>query len=661
MARSRTRSTARPDATAALAGVCLIAGLAAACSQGNSADPPAPQQPGMAPPPAPGAPVSTVPDSYLLGPNRILQSDGTFQIDTPEYAQAYYAAIDPLGEKDTLTKWKAANLFDSGTGTQVTVVFGDVRDLGYGRRMTARQNPDGTIAVYVDNYVVSPVVEYEYSSLNLEAAIVQDPPWRIGTSAMEFSAGPGGGASFAKFFWFDAQTGERELEADADGRGAHAMPSVCIGCHGGRQDPLTPPDAAGSPLFPRVANSTSMARGDVQAWFMPLDVEHLDFSTTPGFTRADQEAALKTLNRMVLCTYPLPAPSAFPEDACRRAATPVEWAGTAAALIKAGYGGDGLPQAVYANAFVPSGWAGEAALYRDVVAPFCRTCHLLRGTAAQSDIDLDSFAKFQAYADRIKAHVIDRGDMPHALLIYDAFWDGGGPEVLASFLEDEDFTVRDPAGAVLRPGRPIAIPGPDRVIRRGATTLSGAASLFSSSYAWSIVSGPDGATPPSGATLINPTSATPVFDASLDGAFVVELVTANGGPSSAPARVTLVVDDALSPAPSAIRFADVKAALQGGGCAGCHFAGGGTPLVLADVDRNGDAVVDATDDRWFYEETRGRINFTDIVSSRLLGKPAGIHHAGGQLPGFDVAAAPGEAARASYDRLLNWILNGAPQ
>ena len=53
-----------------------------------------------------------------------------------------------------LTKWKAANGFDTGTGTQVTAVFGDSRDLGFGRRMTARQNPDGTLAFFVENYLV---------------------------------------------------------------------------------------------------------------------------------------------------------------------------------------------------------------------------------------------------------------------------------------------------------------------------------------------------------------------------------------------------------------------------------------------------------------------------------------------------------------------------
>ena len=33
-------------------------------------------------------------------------------------------------------------------------MFGDRRDLGYGRRMTVRQNVDGTVAAVVENYLV---------------------------------------------------------------------------------------------------------------------------------------------------------------------------------------------------------------------------------------------------------------------------------------------------------------------------------------------------------------------------------------------------------------------------------------------------------------------------------------------------------------------------
>jgi mono/diheme cytochrome c family protein len=640
----------------------LIAALAlGACGQDNTGDTP-----------RPGA--SSLPQgTFLLFPNPQVQADGSLQTDSVAYANAYYAAIDPTNTKDTLAKWKAVNGFDSGSGTQVAVVFGDVRDLGYGRRMTMRQNANGTIAAYVENYLVETVVDYTFSTLNLDAAIQQVPRWHVSTNAIEFSPGPGGGASFLKFFQFDAATGTRNLTVDLDGRGEKVMPGPCLTCHGGRGDPLTPP-SGGQPLFPRVMNSVSLHRGDAQARMQPFDVESFGFSTTPGFTRADQEAALKTMNKMVLCTYPNPGGAAAclaPLVGSRPAAGNDEWQGTAAALIEAAYGGATLPNATYADTFVPAGWAGQTALYQGVVAPACRTCHLLRGTANQSDIDFDTFAKFQSYADRIKVHVFDRGNMPLAKIVFEDFWSTGKADMLANFLDGlgqpSAAVARDGAGTVLRPGRPVAVPGPGRTIGTGATTLSAANSLFSTTYSWSFVSNPGGA------TLTNPNSAQPTFTANANGTYVVQLVTGNGTAQSAPVQQTLVVNSGLTPAPSAIRFSNIKAILQSANasCTVCHSAGGGgaPPIFYGDVDinlnpldidRNGDAVVNATDELWFYTEVRGRINFSDVFASPLLRKPSGNHHNGDLRPEFTATQPPGHASRVDYDLFLNWILNGAP-
>ncbi len=640
----------------------LCAGLLmlASCGGGGS---PGDTRPGSSP-----NPVLTLadPNAFLLFPNPQLQSDGSKQTDTAAYTQAYYAAIDPGNARDTLPKWKAVNGFDSGTGTQVTVVFGDRRDLGYGRRMTARQNTDGTVAFYVENYLVQAGAGYTYSSLNLDAAVVRDTQWLIGINAIEFSPGPVGGASFTKFYNFNASTQQRASAVDLDGRGDKAMPGPCITCHGGRGDALTPADASGQPRFNLVQYSLSQTRGDVQARLHPFEADSFGYSTTSGFTRPDQEAAMKIINKMILCSYPLPSPSALPEDACRRPANESEWQGTAAEFIKAAYGGDGLPNANFADSYVPAGWvsAGQSTLYQSVVAPACRACHIMRGSGGQSDLDFTSYAKFQSYSDRIKAHVVDRGNMPLAKIVYDAYYGSNRPDVMATFLQGEGFNVRDSSGAALRPGRPVADPGPNRVVRQGATTLSAAMSLFSSSYSWTLVSGPNGTTPATGATLSNASSISPTFTSTTDGSYVLQLVTGNGTSSSAPAQLTVVVNNAQTPAPSAIRFTDIKAALQGGLCTNCHSAGGSLPrppLFYTNYDRNGDGAIDATDDAWFYAEVRSRINFTDIAASPLLRKPAGHHHGGNVQVGFNDTLAPGSSGRSNYDLFLSWILNGAPQ
>ena len=644
-----------------------LALLLGACGGGGSGS----SSTGDIVPGAEGPPVAvTGPNSFLLFPNPILASDGTQETNTLEYARAYYAAIDPLNQKDTLVKWKLANgMGTGGAGTfEETVAFGDKRDLGYGRRMTARKNADGTLAFMVENYLVDVGAGYGYSTLNLDAAVSQARKWHIGTNAIEFSPGPSGGVSFVKFYTFDPATGQRALEGELDGRGNKAMPGICITCHGGRGDPLTAPDAQGKRLFPLVAYAVSQQRGDVQARLHSFELDAFDFSAVPGFTRAELEPRLKNINKLILCSYPLPEPSALPEDQCRRSATVNEYQGTAALHLKAAYGGPGLPNATFRDNYIEQSWldAGQSTLYRNVQVPACRVCHALRGTGNQSDIDFTSFDKFDGYSDRIKAHMVDRGNMPLAKLIAETFYSTpASVSAISGFLLGKGF-----ADGAMLPGRPVADPGPDRVVKQGTTTLSALASLYAASYQWSIASGPDGAVPATNATLANASSAQPVFNASSNGTYVLKLTASTGAVQSAPATLRLVVNNALAYTPSALRFAQVKAILQSdsAGCKTCHNAASEVlppiyfiaPDQAQDIDRNGDGRVDGTDNQWFHAEVRGRINFTDIGASPLLRKPSGNHHNGGLRSGFNAALSPGQDDRKDYDLILNWALNGAP-
>ena len=473
------------------------------------------------------------------------------------------------------------------------------------------------------------------------------------------------------------------------------MPNICVSCHGGRADALTPPDATGRQQLSLVQNSAAehekdFQRGDVEAHLAVFEVGTFEFSNRAGFTRPDQEAALKAMNQLVLCTYPvIPAERHSPEDDCRRDAIDSEWQGTAATLIKQAYGGAGLPNAMFVDTLLPDDWItnGQQSLYQNVVAPSCRGCHILRGTRAQADIDLTTFDRFQGYAvfagngypkqqgfdDRIKAHVIDRGNMPLAKIVYDTFWSSSNPPILAAFLEQRGFTVRN-GTTVLQPGRPVADPGPDRVIgiSDGPTRLSAENSVLTDSYDWSIVSGPDGATPPTGATLADPQSVKPTLTVTKAGAYVLQLVANQGSIKSQPASLRIFVQDALPVRSPDIRFADIKKVLQvTGTCLTCHTSNAqgiqrppvffGLAGANPDIDRNGDGIVNAADDALFYAEVRGRINFTDVGASALLRKPAGHHHNGGRLPRFDDTLQPGNTGRLNYDLVQNWILNGAPQ
>jgi mono/diheme cytochrome c family protein len=635
-------------------------------------------------------------DRFLLFPNPQVRADGVFEVGAPEYATAYYEAIDPGSAKDTLAKWKTANNIGVTTGghTERYITVGDQRDLGYGRRMTAHQNPDGTMAFMVENYLVG--AYGGYTPLNAEAAVNQVAQWHLGTNAIEFSPGPNGpaNASFAKFYTYNPTTGERLTTISLDGRPAKAMPTVCISCHGGRGDPLTPPDpVTGKQLFPRVMNSFSQHRGDVQAQLHPFEPAAFDFSTLPGYTRAELEPAMKAINQMVLCSFPLPfgtnPATVPPEDQCRRVATHHEYQGTAAKHLKAMYGGDTLPSPTSATVdnYVEPTWAaaGQSTLYHDVQAQSCRVCHLLRGTGNQSDIDFDTFRHFDSNKDRIKAQIVDRGNMPLAKLIYEKFWGTVGIfQTMATYLLTDLSGMADADGphsgaysdGALMPGRPIADPGPDRVVRPGATALSAAMSLYASSYQWTLTRNPGAA-----ATLTDSTSDRPTFIAAADGTYIVQLVATNTNASSVPTPLTIVVEGALPYAPSALRFAgaapglNIKDILQAGaaGCTTCHKPGGnGTvmpPIFYTNEDRAGTGNPnDATNLHWFYTELRGRINFTDWIASPLLRKPSGHHHGAnfpltGVIPlaGFESGLVPGAAGRADYDKVVSWILNGAPE
>jgi mono/diheme cytochrome c family protein len=420
----------------------------------------------------------------------------------------------------------------------------------------------------------------------------------------------------------------------------------------------------------------------------------------PGYTRADLEANIKTLNKWVLCSYPLPNSASGvgntnAEDQCRRVATLDEWQGGAADIIKAAYGGDGLPNATYVDNYIPASWegAGETSLYLNVVQPVCRMCHILRGTGrtgtgigfgGNNDADFSTFDSFKSTAADIKMHVTDVGNMPLTKVLYSRFW--ATPSMynsLNSFLQNEGYTVTDASGAPLKPGRPIAVAGPDRVVSTlEPATLSAAGSYYADRFTWTIVSNPGNAATLSSTTGVQTTLTVTAPTAAGGQLYGVQLIASKGNVNSDPVILAIaassVPDTASTPLPSKIRFSHIKTILAQGTCITCHSPTSISipqpPIMYGDIDRDRDGVVasavNGTDDVWFYNELKGRINFADIEGSPLLRKPAGHHHGGGGLPqlGFGNVASgvaaeqlpPGDVQRANFNVLLNWILNGAP-
>ena len=188
------------------------------------------------------------------------------------------------------------------------------------------------------------------------------------------------------------------------------MPGPCITCHGGRGDALVP-DATESSRSPSCRTPRRMqrpARRDVQAHLAPLEVDTLRILSVPGFTRAEQEDGLKTMNMFVLCTYPrrirarrrsrrTSGPRPSPHG-------PGRMAGNRRRLDDPSLRRRRLASRMYANtSFHRAG--GASRRVPNVVAPSCRACHILRGTAGptdpQSDIDFTTLAKFESFAKTV--------------------------------------------------------------------------------------------------------------------------------------------------------------------------------------------------------------------------------------------------------------------
>lgn len=608
----------------------------------------------------PQAVTAEQPDHFL----KFLNERGINEaVYTEAYSQAYYAAVDPDSERTTLADWKAANDFqlcseDDPDHTLVTAVFRDTKDLGYGRNMTACRHSDGRVAVFVDNYVVKvfPGDPSNYGPLNLDAAIVENREHLAGTNAIEYSPVDGSGSAqmAAKFYTF-GPSGNRILSADLDGRGKKPMPQPCLLCHGARLMPL---EEDGS--IPDVSIYSAKMN--------QLEVDTFEYSAAyHGFTRAQQEEGLRTINSFVRQTF------ADADSHCEGNRTEACWYGDFAIEVADGRYGGAIETSgsTYNEDFVPAGWqesidrpAGVSVLYTRVIQPHCIACHSLRGTyigelraAADTDTDgsainFESYESFIGYSDLIIDYVYHRGVMPLSLRNYEKFWEDrdGAPAILAGFLPG--FDRYDAKGRVIVPGVPVSMPGGDRIVTTTSEVpLSAEASLYARSYLWEIVDMPVGAS----ASIASPSSVVTSFDADMDGDYTVRLTTRNLRGEDAEEFV-ITVDNALNSLTKAqgdLRFdVDIAPLMQVAAqpgvqqqCTVCHDPGNATYEGIP---------VAYTSDSDIYQNVLTRVDFRDPENSILLRKPTRAQHGGGVI--IDTQTTAGWLV---YNRFLNWIRAGA--
>lgn len=380
--------------------------------------------------------------------------------DTKAEALAYYDTIDPAPagqKKDTLRRWLVANGFNPDAtdyAADTHAVYLNNYDLGFGRDMYMKNgacDPNTAqlpladraghcdVAMVVINY---PTLESAARRLNAIIAV-----------AMEYSAATNGGERFVKFYTFapDRRDGEfkRVLSVNLDGRGEKYMPQACVVCHGGVSGSVG-------------TDGRYAVDGNIHAGFLLWDLGSLLFSDTDqsftnktrysslrqAYTRAVQEAQFKQLNVGAYLTYRDP-PSLPGRYALARE------------LAEGWYGGAGLPQATFRDAFVPNGWsaagldgvagnaddnpASAATIYSDVFARHCRSCHVThipnpalgdpRTQALCNDSPTDDPAGGVGLANQLPMgcyhqfenlsslqDVLSKARMPLARLTLDRFW-----------------------------------------------------------------------------------------------------------------------------------------------------------------------------------------------------------------------------------------------
>jgi cytochrome c5 len=539
------------------------------------------------------------------------------QIETAESARAYYLAIDPQQKKTTLNDWLDANCFDhkavdygvaAAGANGAHAVYTNNFDLGFGRDMYFMK-------CAASNTLASVVVNYP--SLEL-AALKQGP---IIAVAMEYGAAADGSKpdhNFAKFYVFapDDRDGllKRVASANFDRRGQKYVPGACTSCHGGTlptlpanfasatmtypviQDPQKDSQAAPANACGPTTPSACLSPGDVDAAFMPWDLDSLLYADTDpaftgisipkkGYTRPEQEAGLKALNVLVHEAFqPQMEPQRIPDGHGGTTTVQVDRYANLRSLVEWWYGGANFPNASYKDATPPDTWTSWSApsaaadLYHNVFARNCRACHTANPAVAIQ------FSGPNGYTDFVnefvatntttpaggsggqhigRQYVFQQGVMPRARLTMDRFWVnyGGGDspaKALAAHLSQAigATDLLTGSGDAVAPGQPtlsVKVNGSTADATTGLFTaqrfkgarIESSASFFVASYTWTVcVSATQGgACVP--APIVGSTTAAPGIDTAAYGYYTLKLVADNGLGQTVSQTYTIFVPDSV--------------------------------------------------------------------------------------------------------------------
>ena len=237
---------------------------------------------------------------------------------------AYYAAVAaPATLADFITK------FGLGTG-ETLVKYYNAGDLGIGREMhcKATATPAGGLACYVRNFGTFGGSKDDA----LAQLVAAGTP--LATVAMVYTPPIDAPNAVAFMVYGPDNALIRNAQLDVAGNNT-SIPQNCLSCHGAKS------------RYDATAHAATNAR------FLPFDPAAFEYAMAPGLDFPAQEASFRDMNTLVAAEGATPAVTDL-----------------VTGMFPAG--------AAYDAEFVPEAWAtkaSDARVYKEAVAPFCRSCH----------------------------------------------------------------------------------------------------------------------------------------------------------------------------------------------------------------------------------------------------------------------------------------------
>lgn len=288
------------------------------------------------------------------------------------------------------------------TAEYSTAVFADLHDLGLGRQVNCVPRKGAVTLCWASSHGSIPAagasingpgltsLGEEFSTTkSLNIIIISGNRAFFGTWEKPADVGSSGGnTSWAELEFDYASQAAVVYGTQLDSQGRKSVPHACLSCHGGHFD-------ASSKLV-------------VGANLLPLIPVNLTFSSPQA--RVNSEESIRRINQIILESNPTPSIST---------------------QITTLYNGSpGTPGITANDAAVPPGWASQPGLYKQVIAPYCGTCHF----SQTGPLNFSTFANVLANKQRIQRAVCVDFSMPHSEQGLRRFWTEGGTVSLPGML-----------------------------------------------------------------------------------------------------------------------------------------------------------------------------------------------------------------------------------